>query len=99
MGQNKTEKTAALVVAAGRGYRAGGGMPKQYRLLNNEPVLTRSLRALLCEPAIDRFLCVIHPDDQSLYQALLHHSRNVKKKKSCPPLSVARHASNPCSPD
>ena len=85
MGQNKTEKTAALVVAAGRGYRAGGGMPKQYRLLNNEPVLTRSLRALLCEPAIDRFLCVIHPDDQSLYQAALAPLSQREKEKILPP--------------
>ena len=33
-------KVAAVIVAAGRGYRAGGDMPKQYRELAGEPVVT-----------------------------------------------------------
>ena len=35
---------AAVVVAAGRGLRAGGDMPKQYRELAGEPVIRTSLR-------------------------------------------------------
>ncbi|MCK0166587.1 bifunctional 2-C-methyl-D-erythritol 4-phosphate cytidylyltransferase/2-C-methyl-D-erythritol 2,4-cyclodiphosphate synthase [Jannaschia sp. S6380] len=35
----------ALIVAAGRGTRAGGGMPKQFRDLAGRPVLTRSVVA------------------------------------------------------
>ncbi|MEM9780685.1 MAG: 2-C-methyl-D-erythritol 4-phosphate cytidylyltransferase, partial [Pseudomonadota bacterium] len=42
---------AALVVAAGRGIRAGGDGPKQYQVVGGEPVLTRTLRAFLDHPA------------------------------------------------
>ena len=58
---------AALVMAAGRGMRAGGGVPKQYRLLAGEPVLKRTLTALLDCPAIDSLTTVIGQDDAALY--------------------------------
>lgn len=61
-------KTAALIVAAGRGHRAGGGLPKQYRDLGGEPVLKRTLRAFHAHPAIDTVMVVIHPDDQSYFE-------------------------------
>ncbi|PKQ04147.1 MAG: bifunctional 2-C-methyl-D-erythritol 4-phosphate cytidylyltransferase/2-C-methyl-D-erythritol 2,4-cyclodiphosphate synthase, partial [Alphaproteobacteria bacterium HGW-Alphaproteobacteria-11] len=35
----------ALIVAAGRGSRAGPGAPKQYRELGGSPVLRRTLAA------------------------------------------------------
>jgi 2-C-methyl-D-erythritol 4-phosphate cytidylyltransferase/2-C-methyl-D-erythritol 2,4-cyclodiphosphate synthase len=39
-------RIAALVVAAGTGSRAGGGLPKQYRMLAGKPVIARCLDAL-----------------------------------------------------
>ncbi|MFM8646926.1 MAG: 2-C-methyl-D-erythritol 4-phosphate cytidylyltransferase, partial [Methylocystis sp.] len=36
---------AYLVVAAGRGSRAGEGLPKQYRSLGNRAVLSHTLSA------------------------------------------------------
>jgi 2-C-methyl-D-erythritol 4-phosphate cytidylyltransferase/2-C-methyl-D-erythritol 2,4-cyclodiphosphate synthase len=60
---------AALIVAAGRGSRAGEGVPKQYRLLHGEPVLSRTLTGFLAHPGIDHTLVVIHPDDRELYEA------------------------------
>jgi len=57
-----------LVVAAGRGLRAGGDMPKQYRVLAGRPVLTRTLTALLGSHPDLRAVCVIHPDDRALYE-------------------------------
>src|SRR5215831_10469188 len=54
---------AAIVVAAGRGLRAGGGEPKQYRLVANEPVIRPSLAALATHPGIRAVQPVIHPDD------------------------------------
>ncbi len=60
-------KTVALIVAAGRGTRAGGGLPKQYREVGGEPVLRRTIRALLASPLVDGALTVIHPDDAALY--------------------------------
>ncbi len=57
----------AIVVAAGRGSRAGGPLPKQYQQLGGEPVLRRTLR-LFCEhPAITAVLTVIHSDDSGLF--------------------------------
>lgn len=58
---------AALIVAAGRGTRAGPGAPKQYRLLAGESVLRRTLRAFARHPGIDAVLAVIHPDDRQAY--------------------------------
>ena len=59
----------ALVVAAGRGHRAGAGLPKQYRRLGETTVLGATLQALAACRAIDAICCVIHPDDEALYQA------------------------------
>jgi len=58
---------AALIVAAGRGTRAGDGAPKQYRALAGETVLRRTLRAFSSHPGIDHVLTVIHPDDRAAY--------------------------------
>ncbi|MBD2750707.1 bifunctional 2-C-methyl-D-erythritol 4-phosphate cytidylyltransferase/2-C-methyl-D-erythritol 2,4-cyclodiphosphate synthase [Microvirga sp. BT688] len=60
---------AALIVAAGRGSRAGEGIPKQYRDLDGQPVLTRTLTRFLSHPEIDQVLVVIHPDDRDFYEA------------------------------
>ncbi len=59
--------TVMLIVAAGRGVRAGEGLPKQYRHLAGVPVLTHTLRACLASEAIDRVQIVIHPDDRALH--------------------------------
>lgn len=60
-------KLAVILVAAGRGQRAGGGVPKQYRKLRGQAVITRTLRALLAHPGIEMILPVIHPDDADSY--------------------------------
>jgi 2-C-methyl-D-erythritol 4-phosphate cytidylyltransferase / 2-C-methyl-D-erythritol 2,4-cyclodiphosphate synthase len=62
-------KVAAVIVAAGRGYRAGGDLPKQYRALAGEPVIRPTLAAFLGHPQITAVLPVIHPDDQAIFQA------------------------------
>lgn len=58
----------ALIVAAGRGVRAGDGPPKQYRLLGGRPVLSHALRPLCAHPAITEVRVVIHPGDRNLYE-------------------------------
>ena len=62
--------TIAIVVAAGRGSRAGDGAggPKQYADLGGAPMLTRTLEILARHDGIDRLLVVVHPDDMSLYK-------------------------------
>ena len=60
---------AAVVVAAGRGLRIGGDLPKQYREILGEPVIRPSLAALAGHGGIGAVQAVIHPDDGALYQA------------------------------
>lgn len=56
-------RTAAVIVAAGRGTRAGGGLPKQWRPLAGRPVIARTLEALRAGGGIDAAVVVLHPDD------------------------------------
>lgn len=60
-------ETVALIVAAGRGHRAGGEIPKQYRPLAGQSLLRRSCAAFLNHPRVDSVCAVIHPDDAGLY--------------------------------
>ncbi len=57
----------ALLVAAGRGTRLPGDVPKQYRAVAGEPILRRAAKAFLRHPAITGVCVVIHPDDRALY--------------------------------
>lgn len=63
------QKISALIVAAGRGARAGAGIPKQYRIIAGKTVLQRAAEALLAHPAVSILQIVIHPDDSDLYNA------------------------------
>jgi 2-C-methyl-D-erythritol 4-phosphate cytidylyltransferase/2-C-methyl-D-erythritol 2,4-cyclodiphosphate synthase len=54
---------AAIVVAAGRGIRAGGGMPKQYRELRGAPVIRHALSLFTTHPEVALVQPVIHRDD------------------------------------
>ena len=60
---------AAVVVAAGRGVRAGGSLPKQYRELAGEPVIRSSLALFSWHGQIGAVQAVIHPDDRPSYDA------------------------------
>src|SRR5437762_1704113 len=60
---------AALIVAAGRGTRFGGEIPKQYLSLAGEAVLRRSVLAFRNHPRIGAVRAVIHDDDRQRYAA------------------------------
>jgi 2-C-methyl-D-erythritol 4-phosphate cytidylyltransferase len=57
----------ALIVAAGRGYRVGGAIPKQYLELGGCTILRRTILAFQAHPAIGAVQVLIHPDDRGLY--------------------------------
>ncbi len=63
-----TETVAAVIVAAGRGERAGADIPKQYRPIAGEPIVRATLRAFLAHPRIDFVQPVINPNDRDRYQ-------------------------------
>jgi len=54
-----SNKTAAIIVAAGTGARSGSAVPKQYALLGGRAVLAHSYTALRRHPAIGRVVVVI----------------------------------------
>ncbi len=64
-------RTAALIVAAGRGTRAIGSdctaPPKQYAYIGGRSVLAQTLAAFLNHPAINHVAVVIRPDDADHY--------------------------------
>jgi 2-C-methyl-D-erythritol 4-phosphate cytidylyltransferase/2-C-methyl-D-erythritol 2,4-cyclodiphosphate synthase len=55
--------SAALIVAAGRGTRAGGDLPKQWQPLAGRRVIDWTLDAFLAVPEITSITVVLHPDD------------------------------------
>ncbi|RIA00763.1 2-C-methyl-D-erythritol 4-phosphate cytidylyltransferase [Cereibacter sphaeroides] len=62
--------TAAIIVAAGRGTRAGGDLPKQWQPLAGRPVLAHTLAAFRAAAGVSRTLLVIHPDDRARAEGL-----------------------------
>ena len=64
---NEPRRAAAIIVAAGRGERAGAeGGPKQYRLLAGRALVAH---ALDCFPPelFESVVVVIHADDEALF--------------------------------
>ncbi len=59
---------AIVIVAAGRGERAGSAEgPKQYRRIGGRPVIAHTLEAFLTWPQSGPIVTVIHPDDAALF--------------------------------
>ncbi len=78
---------AALIVAAGRGHRVGGALPKQYQDLAGRPVLHHTLRALGGHPSVDLVRVAIHPDDAALYRRSISGLPETINAKLKPPVS------------
>ena len=63
--------TAVLIVAAGRGIRAGSqAIPKQYQMVGGKPMLAWSLAAFLDDPRVARVQVAIGETDRALYEAV-----------------------------
>ena len=55
--------TIAIIVAAGRGTRAGGDQPKQWQMLAGKSVAEHAMARFSSHPRIDDLVLVLHPDD------------------------------------
>ncbi|RUM99351.1 bifunctional 2-C-methyl-D-erythritol 4-phosphate cytidylyltransferase/2-C-methyl-D-erythritol 2,4-cyclodiphosphate synthase [Pseudaminobacter arsenicus] len=67
-----TRGIAAVIVAAGRGERAGQAEgPKQYRRIGTRAVLAHTLNAFASHPDITAIAVVIHPEDGDLLRAAI----------------------------
>ena len=63
------DRTAALIVAAGRGVRAGGTLPKQFVALGGVTVIARAVDAFAGMPVF----VVVGEGQRELLDALLEH--------------------------
>ncbi|GGX62233.1 2-C-methyl-D-erythritol 4-phosphate cytidylyltransferase [Tateyamaria omphalii] len=59
------KRAAAVIVAAGRGTRAGGDVPKQWQDLGRRPIVARTLDAFAGHSEVSQVVLVAHPDDDA----------------------------------
>lgn len=59
-----------IIVAGGTGSRMKGDVPKQFRLLNNKPVLLHSVEAFHQYDASLQIILVIHPEYRDLWEKM-----------------------------
>jgi 2-C-methyl-D-erythritol 4-phosphate cytidylyltransferase len=69
---------AVIIVAAGRGRRLGGEIPKQFLDLGSSTAFRRSIEAFLSVHAIGHVVPVIHPDDRALCDTALQGLDDVR---------------------
>lgn len=68
-------RTAVIIVAAGRGLRAGPGGPKQYRTLGGRSVISRAMAAFCHHPQIAAVQPVVNPDDIAIFNQAVGNIR------------------------
>ena len=73
----KPERTAAILVAAGRGLRAGAGGPKQYRTIGGQTVIFRAMAAFCRHPDVFAVQPVVNPDDTAIFIAAVAGLRHA----------------------
>lgn len=62
---------AAIILAAGKGERAGGGVAKQFAVLSGKPVLRWSVETLASDPRVSQAVVVTHRDSRSQAETIL----------------------------
>ncbi|QYK02372.1 2-C-methyl-D-erythritol 4-phosphate cytidylyltransferase [Shewanella psychrotolerans] len=72
------EHLVAIVPAAGIGSRIGAEIPKQYLMLNEQPIIAHTLDVLLKHPKIAQVIVAVSPNDS--YFAKLPQANDRKLK-------------------
>ena len=62
-------RVSAVIVAAGKGVRAGDGPPKQYREVGGAAILARSMARFLDAPRVSDLCVAIRPEHRAFYDA------------------------------
>ncbi|MDT2050359.1 MAG: bifunctional 2-C-methyl-D-erythritol 4-phosphate cytidylyltransferase/2-C-methyl-D-erythritol 2,4-cyclodiphosphate synthase [Planktomarina sp.] len=108
---NTNIKIAVIIVAAGRGTRAGGTLPKQWQPLMGKPVIQWSVDTFLKNSMINEVIVVYHPDDQNLMNQISNDVQGVlggatrdasvkcglsKLETSAPDYVLIHDAARPC---
>ena len=89
----KPVRTAAILVAAGRGLRAGAGGPKQYRTIGGQTVIFRAMQAFCGHPDVATVQPVVNPDDIALFNdavASLRHAAARQWRRDAPGFGACR---------
>ena len=73
----RSDRTAAILVAAGRGLRAGAGGPKQYREIGGQTVIYRAMEAFCRHPQVFAVQPVVNPDDAAIFNAAVSGLRQA----------------------
>ncbi|NBD28893.1 MAG: bifunctional 2-C-methyl-D-erythritol 4-phosphate cytidylyltransferase/2-C-methyl-D-erythritol 2,4-cyclodiphosphate synthase [Alphaproteobacteria bacterium] len=63
-------RSTAIIVAAGRGLRAGGVRPKQWQRVAGRSVVDHSLAVFEAHPRVDEIVLVVAPEDMGQVEAL-----------------------------
>ena len=63
----KLQRTAVILVAAGRGLRAGAGGPKQDRSIGGRTVIFRAMEPFCRHPKVSAVQPVLNPDDVAMF--------------------------------
>lgn len=87
-----TAAAAAVIVAAGRGERLGGTLPKAFVLVAGIPMLLRTVRRVELAPVVDRVIVVVRGPDVERARALLD-TNGVRKVAAIVPGGLHRQDS------
>jgi 2-C-methyl-D-erythritol 4-phosphate cytidylyltransferase/2-C-methyl-D-erythritol 2,4-cyclodiphosphate synthase len=71
------ERTAAILVAAGRGLRAGPGGPKQYRSIGGQTVIFRAMEPFCRHPQVFAVQPILNPDDTAMFNEAVNGLRHA----------------------
>src|SRR6202021_2952962 len=89
---SKSERTAAILVAAGRGLRAGAGGPKQYREIGGRTVIYRAMEPFCRHPQVFAVQPVLHPDDNTMFKDAVSKLRHEPPAKGGATRQASVHA-------
>ena len=64
---DRSMKIIAIILAAGRGTRAGGAIPKQWQHLGNKRIIDHSIDLFKNIARINNVMVVLHPNDLHLF--------------------------------
>jgi len=93
-------RTAAIVLAGGKGLRMGGDTPKQYLLLQGRPLLCHALDAFEAARSVDAILVVVGAADVArVREALTGVYGNYKKMIGVVAGGKERYDSSKCGLD
>jgi 2-C-methyl-D-erythritol 4-phosphate cytidylyltransferase/2-C-methyl-D-erythritol 2,4-cyclodiphosphate synthase len=88
----KFERTAAILVAAGRGLRAGSEGPKQYRSIGGQTVIFRAMAPFCCHRKVFAVQPVLNPDDTAMFNEAVRELRHEPPAKGGATRQASVHA-------